>query len=61
METDASLNDSRSFVSLDRDEKKKNAKAGHQVSWKMFWCIFLFYVLMGFKGMIWNYFFPKKK
>merc|ERR1712087_81472 len=46
---------------MDRDEKKKNAKAGHQVSWKMFWCIFLFYVLMGFKGMIWNYFFPKKK
>jgi len=56
-----------SFDKILRDvEKNKNKpgkkeKEGPTVSWKMFFYMFIFYFLMGFKGIIWNYFFPSAK
>ena len=51
-----------SFSEKQRNEGKPGTGPNHTaVTWKMFFVIFCFYFLLGFKNIIWQFFFPSKK
>jgi len=57
-----------SFDRILKDMEKKRKRPDPKdlaksptVTWKMFFIMFLFQFIMGFRGIIWNYFFPSKK
>ena len=55
-----------SSLSSFSEKQRAQGKAGTgsnqpALSWKMFWVIFFFYLVLGFKNIIWQYFFPSKK
>ena len=49
------------FVTEEKRKKKGPDTETPTVTRKMFVVMFLFYFLMGFRGLIWNYFFPSNK
>ena len=46
-------------VEKKRKEAAKEKQKESAISWKMFIGMFIFYLLMAFKNVLWNYFFPK--